>query len=164
MNEEIPEEVAAAMVKAGAVDARYGNASLSALGRAAGVHTTTVSKLILRGERIAPEKLDALAEALGVTPARLMEWCTGQRIRPYSPPAVAETLDDRERKAVDEIIRLLAARKEQDLGDTDEKKTEPAPADAVGYDAGTEEKTPGGLSQADLRLAARKSGRKFDKK
>jgi hypothetical protein len=119
---EIPQRVSEAMVKAGAVDPRNGNPSLRQLGVMAGVHTTTVGNLILRGVRISPENLTAIAEVLRVKPDDLLEWCAGEKVRLYSPPAGAELLSERERRIVDEMIRVLIENKENTSGDT-EKKT-----------------------------------------
>jgi hypothetical protein len=60
------------------------------------------------------ETLQALAAVLPVSIVKLRQAATLSPgiTTPYKPPAVADRLTDRERSAVDEMIRLLADRKE----------------------------------------------------
>lgn len=104
---EIPARFAVAMVKAGAVDPRTGIPSLAALGRMAGVATTTASKLILHGEPVGSRSLDAMSRALKVPGADLLWWATGKPDRPWYPPAGSEKLTARERRVLDELVRLI---------------------------------------------------------
>lgn len=95
------------MIKAGAVDPRTGAPSLSALGRMAGVHTSTVSKLVLHGEAVGSRSLDAISKALRVPGADLLWWATGKPEKPWYPPAGSEKLTARERRVLDELVRLI---------------------------------------------------------
>lgn len=104
---EIPQRFAEAMLKVGAVDPRTGNPSLAALGRMAGVSTTTASKLVLSGEAVGSRSLDAIAKALRVPAADLLWWATGKPEKPWYPPRGSEKLTARERRVLDELVRLI---------------------------------------------------------
>lgn len=142
---EIPAEWARLMVKAGAVDPRYGNASIVQLGKMAGAHTSTVSKLVLRGERISPEKMIAVARVLGI-PVEALPVEPAAEV--YTGPPGSEGLSGRERRAVDEVIRLLINRKAESSESSSEEKTSDAGDARVG------EKTPDLGSRVAFDLAA----------
>jgi Helix-turn-helix len=107
----IPEPWNTAMTKAGLLDARFGNPSMSELARVAGVHTTTISTLILKGKKLSPKNMVAVAEALQVPLGELTKWVTGETTDPYIPPAGAEHLTHRERHALDELILTMIDKK-----------------------------------------------------
>lgn len=113
------------MLERGAEDSRNGNPSLAELARMSGVATSTVARLILHGGKVSQEKLEAIAEALDISAPTLLEWCTGERVNLYSPPAGAERLNVRERRLVDELIRVLVENKEDTSGGTQKKTVDP---------------------------------------
>lgn len=106
---EIPPRFAEAMVRAGAVNPRTGEPSLSALGRLAGLHTTTVSKFVLRGEPVGSDTLESISKALRVPSRDLLWWATGKPDRPWYPPSGSEMLTARERRILDELVRTILA-------------------------------------------------------
>jgi len=126
MASDIPDPWASAMTKAALLDARFGNPSMSELGRKAGVHTSTVSALILKGKMLSPKNMIAVADALGVSVAEMTKWVTGEIIEPYVPPAGAEHLSHRERHALDELILTMIDRRVKENDDpVDQKKIDP---------------------------------------
>lgn len=102
-----------ALVDAGFVD-RSGVVSLSALARAAGVHTSTVSNMVSgRTGRPSVETVRRVAGALGVSVSTVggwvgLSWGDGG-LGEYVPPVEACRLSRRQRAAVDEIIRCMVA-------------------------------------------------------
>lgn len=80
---------------------------MSQLGRVAGVHTSTISTLILKGKMLSPKNMAAVADALQVPLGELLKWVTGEVVEPYIPPAGAERLTRRERHALDELILTM---------------------------------------------------------
>jgi len=107
----IPEPWATAIVAAGYKDPRFDEPtpSLRALGEAAHLHTTTVSRMV-QGKGVAKvENVAAVAEALGVDVRSVSEWVRQARaeVEPYVPPAEADLLTRRERDALTELIRAV---------------------------------------------------------
>ena len=143
---EIPARWAQAMVKAGAVDPRNGNPSLTQLARMAGRHTTTVSKLILgQDPSVSAEARQAVAAVLGVDRGELDNWVGAEPAGElYGGPPGSEYLTGRERRALDEVIRLLVERKSGHVAVDAEKSTsgDPATGGGVADGAGPGEKTP----------------------
>jgi transcriptional regulator with XRE-family HTH domain len=112
---EIPEPWATALVEAGCVDPRgtVDRPSLRQLSDRTGIAVTTLTNLVTGRRRTTQDNIDRVAAALGKSPRLVTEWAGRQRTigTPYAPPADASLLDDRERRAVDEMINLLAREK-----------------------------------------------------
>ena len=85
-----------------------GISSVAHLSRITGVPGMTVNRLVYGEVRTSPEVLRQVAEALRVDDAviyGLAGWPT--TTEPWVPPAEAEAMDDRQRKAVTEMIRAF---------------------------------------------------------
>lgn len=106
-----------AIIRAGYTDPRYreDRPSFSRLAEAAGLHTTTVSRLVRGVGKPKPGVVEAVAAALGVDVRFVSEWAQQVRseTRPYEPPAEVNLLTRREQDAVTELIRAIAAREER---------------------------------------------------
>lgn len=79
------------------------------LAEAAGVHTSTVSSLILKGKIISARNMRSVSTALGVELGDMTRWVTGERTEPYQPPAEANYMTERQRNAVTELILAFTA-------------------------------------------------------
>jgi hypothetical protein len=79
------------------------------LAETAGVHTSTVSSLILKGKVLSARNMRAVATALGVELGDMTRWVTGERTEPYQPPAEANQMTERQRNAVTELILSFMA-------------------------------------------------------
>lgn len=141
-----------------------GFSSIRQLAKRAGVSVSGTANIVNRLYDPRPSTLAKLAAALRISEAELHQliYETDARIEPFVPPAGSENLSQRQRRAVTEVI--LTFLEDNSGKQQGEKKTEPAPADAMGDDPGPEEKTPDGLTKANFDLVARKSGNKFGKK
>lgn len=131
---DIQEPWASALCDAGYTDPRSAErASWSALGRAIGVHTSTLSAMAQGTRDTSQEILDKVAAALRIDPRRVAEWVGVARSEraPYVPPSDAHLLDRDERDAVDRLITLLAKSKKRGQSDAGtaeaEKNLDPAP-------------------------------------
>ncbi|WP_422389912.1 helix-turn-helix domain-containing protein [Arthrobacter sp. N1] len=107
MRRDIPQEWVELM-------SRRGIGSLRQLAAASNISHTAIARIV-HGEGTAKdESLQQLAAALQVPPATVYA-IVGARVSgdldPYTPPAEAARLSPRERKAVDELIRLLVDQK-----------------------------------------------------
>lgn len=100
--DEIPAPWRGAMENAGTY-------SLRDLATRAGVGTTTVSDLIYGRKRTSERTLQAVAKVLRQPITTTREWAAQARgeIGPWTPPAAAAQLSDRQRKALDELIRAI---------------------------------------------------------
>ncbi|WP_043497274.1 helix-turn-helix domain-containing protein [Georgenia sp. SUBG003] len=82
------------------------------LAEAAGLHTTTVSRIIFGvGSRTpSPANVQAIADALGVDVVKVSGWVNQARTvrEPYRVPDEVHLLTDRQQKAVTELIRSMA--------------------------------------------------------
>jgi len=110
----IPEPWAKAMRDARVVNPQAGrpdDPSLNQLSKVSGVGPTTISKLIRGVGTPHPDTLRKLALALETTPAQIAEWAKlGRSVsEPYVPPARADWLTPRQRKAVTELILSIVA-------------------------------------------------------
>lgn len=141
----IPERWARRLVERGYVDRRgsKGDPSLSALADASGVSTTTISNAIRGSRATSVEVVAALVDKLGPDVA---DWIGSARIEEWTPPAEASLLTDRQRKAVEELIRAMTERRE-DVGN-DERSASTNQAgqsgtitDLIGRQAGVAEQT-----------------------
>ena len=113
MSREVPEPWAQAMRDKGIGDPRNGAPSYGALGKASGVAVETVRRLVLAMGSASPETVQAVAEALGKDVRVISKWVgQARKVRsPYIAPPQADLLDDDERKAITQMIRLLAKSK-----------------------------------------------------
>ncbi|MBM9432373.1 helix-turn-helix domain-containing protein [Flaviflexus equikiangi] len=116
---------------------KVGLNSYRKIAEAAGVSHGTIQRAFAGHRRsVHPDTIAGLARALRVTEAWVSEQLgMGQQtIQPYSPPAEANMLTQRERAAVDELIRLLVQPRQtlgtMRLGTT----TLPTNPDAMAYD------------------------------
>lgn len=83
---------------------------MSGLARKVGVHTSTVSAAI-HGERgTSSDVVAALARELG---ADVAGWLGREYHGPWEPPASSALLNDRQRKAIVEVINAMIERQEQ---------------------------------------------------
>jgi transcriptional regulator with XRE-family HTH domain len=167
----IPSKWADLLIRAGYTDPRDRvTPSLNQLSKASGMHTTTVSRLIIRGLGLTPENMSKIAEALRVPVSDLYELSTGEKIEPLTLPMGTEKLSHSEKEAVTTIIRSLINAKEhldeQPQADSPKQAQRQAPA----VDDPTEsapEKTSPDDARSTYGLAARtrlvkpsKAGRK----
>ncbi|WP_106819178.1 helix-turn-helix domain-containing protein [Janibacter massiliensis] len=112
MERTLSEPWATRLVERGFTDPRYTHdvPSLSRLAEACGMHTSTVSAAIKgTGRKPSAETVAALVRELGDDVAG---WLGEATVRPWSPPAEASLLTDRQRRAVEELIRSMAERPE----------------------------------------------------
>lgn len=80
------------------------------------MHTSTISSAIKgTGRKPSAATVVALTRALGDDVA---EWLGAERAAAWDPPAESSLLTDRQRKAVEEIIRAMTERRE-DVGNDD---------------------------------------------
>lgn len=118
---QIPEPWDAAIIQAGFTDPRYKDArpSMGALATAAGLHTTTVSRMVHGKGSPDPANVAAVAGALRVDVVVVSRWVDQARSQtePYTPPPEADLLSRRQQEAVTELIRSIAARDEKAGGE-----------------------------------------------
>lgn len=100
-----------ALVAAGLVDPRNGKPSFNQLAQRVGISSSTVNAIVMRKQTPRPATIKKIADALGLDVRVVSEWVGQKRTErgPYQPPAEADLLTDRQRKAVDEIIRAIVA-------------------------------------------------------
>ena len=106
----------AALVKAGFVDKRDGESpSHRALAEHLGIGTSTITNIRAGNAKPKPATVAKIADALRVDVRELSRWIgqTREVAKPYTPPSEADLLDQRERDALDEIIRVMAASKKR---------------------------------------------------
>lgn len=104
----------AALVKAGFVDKRDGESpSHRALAEHLGIGTSTITNIRAGNAKPKPATVAKIADALRIDVRELSRWIgqTREVAKPYTPPSEADLLDQRERDALDEIIRVMAASK-----------------------------------------------------
>lgn len=109
---QLPEPWATALVTAGYTDPRYRDdrPSLGALAEAAGLHTTTVSRMVHGRGNAKHENVVAVAEALRVDVVEVSSWVRQARTEeaPYEFPSEVHLLSRREQDAITELIRAMA--------------------------------------------------------
>lgn len=112
---EVPEPWRTRLVERDFTDPRYADdrPSIRRLGAAIGVHPSTISNAISGRTRASEETVARLVDALG---ADVADWLGRSRPREWMPPAEAALLTDRQRKAVEEIIKSMTERQEQRHG------------------------------------------------
>lgn len=103
----------AALVKAGFVDPRNGAPSNSALATHVGSNPSTIAHMRAGTRKPKPETVRRIADALRISVRTLSEWVDQSRSveAPYIAPPEADLLTHEERKAVDQLIRVMAASK-----------------------------------------------------
>src|SRR5690625_5188031 len=150
---QIPEPWASALVRAGFTDPRYSDdrPSLGALAEAAGVHTTTVSRMVHGRGKPKHENVEAVAAALRVDVVKVSEWARQARTEaePYRMPAEVNLLTRREQAAITELIRAMAEARREGEGSGDAAPM----SDAEGTSA-TAENTTGAAARAAADDAA----------
>lgn len=100
---DLPDQLKRAMTTAGLVDPRRDTPSLSAWGREAGVHTSTISKYV-QGGNAHPSSVRKMADALGVSVSELSSMTGRGSQEPWTPPSGTERLTVRQRAALNELI------------------------------------------------------------
>jgi DNA-binding transcriptional regulator YdaS (Cro superfamily) len=113
MARELPRWWAEALVGAGFVDPRYEHdvPSISRLAEEAGLHTTTVSRMIFGRATASARNVEAVANALGLSVVKVSGWVDQARTvpSPYQVPDEVHLLTERQQKALTELIRSMAA-------------------------------------------------------
>lgn len=123
----VPEQWAALLVEAKLVDPRNGAPSMRKLAEAADTHPTTISAMMYGERETKPEVVDAVVEAIAMRiraddqrrsnlrrEIHLMVGRALQESEPFALHPDADLLTPAERKAVNEMIRLLALSKKED--------------------------------------------------
>lgn len=122
MTRDVPPKWARLMLKAGLTDPRNGLASMSRLAEESGVHASTISAMMYGDRATRPETVEKVAVTIagrlgGGDPARrareirqLVNEALDQE-EPFKLHPDAALLDQTERAAVNELIRLLARSK-----------------------------------------------------
>ncbi|UEJ83949.1 helix-turn-helix transcriptional regulator [Brachybacterium halotolerans subsp. kimchii] len=100
-----------ALTAANLVDPRNGRPSFNQLAKRAGMPQSTISAIVQGTSNPKPTTISKIAKALGVDVLLVSSWVGEPRTEraPYTPPAEADLLNDRQRRAVDEIIRAIVA-------------------------------------------------------
>jgi hypothetical protein len=155
----IPSKWADLLIKAGYTDPRDRvTPSLNQLSKASGIHTTTISRLVLKGLGLSEVNMGKIAEALRVPVSDLYELSTGEKVEPLTLPKGTEKLSHREKEAVNEIIRSLINAKEHVDERTPEHDSKPDRHQAPATDDPAEsvpQKTGPNDAQSTYGLAAR---------
>ena len=129
---QVPEPWATAMIEVGFTDPRYDDPrpSMSRLAEAAGVHTTTVSRMVHGLKRPDPANVARVADALRKDVREVSKWVRQARTAPveYTVPSEVNLLTRREQDAISELIRAIAATREAVVGNAEH----PAPMNADG--------------------------------
>lgn len=108
-----------ALVAADLVDPRNGKPSLNQLAKRANLPASTVTAMVSGRRAPKAATIQKIADALGVDVRIVSSWVGQERTErdPYAPPAEADLLTDRQRRAVDEIIRAIVAERASDRDD-----------------------------------------------
>lgn len=118
---QIPEPWATAIVRAGFTDPRFSDdrPSLGALADKAGIHTTTVSRMVNGVGTARQRNVAAVADALGVDVVTVSAWVRQARSEsePYEAPEEVNLLTRREQEALTELIRAIAETRRVGEGD-----------------------------------------------
>ena len=117
--------------------------SIRQLSQKSGVSAPAISRLMHREGRQEDDTIVRVATTLGLDldKAYGLAGVTAPEAKPYTPPAEAHRLNERQRKAIDELIRATVADlQEQEAGDGSEHSAtpmnqaggNPAPDDGIG--------------------------------
>jgi len=151
---EIPEPWASAMVAQNLTDSRYADdqASIGRLAAEAGLHKTTVSRMIRGDVDSSPANVQAVADALHVDVVEVSRWVKQARsvTKPYDIPPEVHQLDEREQRALTELIRAMAAAKERE---EHEPRSTPTTEPPPGRAAHVSEFAQRGLSPKEIEAA-----------
>lgn len=103
------------MMKVGAVSPQTGEPSMNQLASMAGTYASTISRVIrgdYRGQGADPGTVEAIAGALEVSPKDVAKWLDMPwgSTEEWVLPEEAALLNKRERDAIDDLIRTMAAR------------------------------------------------------
>lgn len=141
-----------ALETAGLVDPRNGRPSFNQLAIRAGIAPSTITAIAAGRSKPSPATIQKIADALRLDVRIVGEWVGQARTEraPYTPPAEADLLTQRQRRAVDEIIRAIVADREG----TDEPDEGTAVQDSTVADGAT-------TTRADWGLAASKGRSKL---
>lgn len=123
VSRDVPPPWADAMIRARLVDPRNGRPSMSRLAEAAQTHASTISAMMYGTRQTSPEVVERVVDALFAHEAdshrrrREVNGWIGRALSedaaPFVPHPDAALLSPVEQKAVNEMIRLLAASKKQ---------------------------------------------------
>lgn len=119
---DVPEQWTDILVRAGMTDPRNGLASMTRLAEASGVHASTISSMMYGDRKAKAASVDKVADALSsalraANPSEVRKAVhdlVGRTLNvaaPFEPHPDADLLTTKERQAVNELIRLLAAPK-----------------------------------------------------
>lgn len=89
---------------------RKGLTSIRAIARESGASVQTVAMIVAGKRRPTPATSARLAAALGTDPATVDQWAglpAGETSEPYIPPPESRRMTDRQRRAINEMIRVL---------------------------------------------------------
>lgn len=141
-----------ALENAGLVDPRNGRPSFNQLAIRAGMAPSTITAIVNGRSKPSPVTIQKIADALRVDVRLVGHWVGQARTEraPYSPPAEADLLTHRQRRAVDEMIRSIVADRES----TDEPDESTPVPDSTVRDGST-------TARADWGLAASKGRSKL---
>ena len=117
--------------------------SIRQLSQKSGVSAPAISRLMHREGRQEDDTIVRVATTLGLDldKAYGLAGVTAPEAKPYTPPAEAHRLNERQRKAIDELIRATVADlQEQEAGDGSDRSAtpmnqaggNPAPDDGIG--------------------------------
>lgn len=103
---------------------QHGISSIRQLSQKSGVSAPAISRLMHREGRQEDDTIVRVATTLGLDldKAYGLAGVSAPEARPYTPPAEAHRLNERQRKAIDELIRATVADlQEQEAGDGSER-------------------------------------------
>ena len=91
--------------------AQKGISSIRQLSQQSGVSAPAISRLMHKESRQEDDTIVRIADTLGLDLAKAYDLAgvTAPEAKPYAPPAEAHRLNDRQRKAIDELIRATVA-------------------------------------------------------
>ena len=143
---QVPEPWATAMIEVGFTDPRYDDPrpSMSRLAEAAGVHTTTVSRMVHGLKRPDPANVARVADALRRDVREVSGWVRQARTAPieYTVPSEVNLLTRREQDAISELIRAIAATRGPVMGDALQPASMTTDQPGWGYNETTGEVVP----------------------
>ena len=161
VSDDLPKPLQAAMRRAGFLDPRTDEPSMRQWGKEAGVHTTTISRII-RGASSRPKTMSALADSLGVSVGTLQGMLGKPSVEPWVPPSGTERLTMRQRDALDALI-LSLVEEPSTTGDRNDSSSFDSQAKGTPGEADQGEKTPAPpLDRLGVDLAALKGERALD--
>lgn len=154
---EIPEPWRSRLIERQFTDPRYSDdrPSLSRLANAMDMHTSTVASAIYGRRRASEETVAGLVKHLGEDVAA---WLDRTAPRPWTPPAESALLTDRQRKAVEELIKSMTERQEQANGSQAQGTPITHAAGSAAHEHDVED-APAPPTENDYGLAAKRAPR-----